>query len=167
MVDRADADGCWLWTGAINNKGYGLFALDGYRHCSANRASWILTYGDPGDLFVLHSCDNPPCVRPEHLHLGTQKDNSAEMVARGRSTRGRLRPSATGENSWKHRKPELIPRGLALGRAAKLTPDLAAAIRHSYARGGRGGTSAADLALEYGVSKSTISRVLHDRVWVP
>lgn len=76
-------DGCWEWQGARTPKGYGLIRLDGglvYAH----RVSWLLAKGDPGELHVLHHCDNPCCVRPDHLFTGTRADNMQDMVRKGR-----------------------------------------------------------------------------------
>lgn len=83
---RADCSGpdCWLWKGAIKSNGYGNLAMDG-RTVSAHKAAWILTNGPvPKGLCVLHWCDVRPCVRPDHLHLGTKRRNSQEMIARSR-----------------------------------------------------------------------------------
>ena len=68
--------------------GYGVFSFNGAMR-TASRVSWILAHDDPGELFVLHACDTPLCVKPSHLHLGTQKDNMAEMSARGRGRKGK------------------------------------------------------------------------------
>jgi len=72
-------DGCWLWEGGCDKHGYGRQC-----HTLTNRLAWIFTFGDPGDLFVLHKCDNPPCCNPAHLFLGTQADNMADMNSKGR-----------------------------------------------------------------------------------
>ena len=75
-------DGCWEWTGSRDRRGYGQFSFE--RHpVLAHRMAYYLTYG-PFEGSVLHACDNPPCVRPDHLHLGTQKDNMGEASQRGR-----------------------------------------------------------------------------------
>jgi len=77
---------CWLWTGATDTAGYGRFRLAHERRgvVRASRFSWEITYGHPGDLHVLHKCDTPLCVRPDHLFLGTQRDNMRDAVAKGR-----------------------------------------------------------------------------------
>ena len=76
-------DRCWLWTGGKTNCGYGRFRL-GKHKVLAHRFSWTLAYDDPSDLCVLHRCDNPPCVNPDHLFLGTQRDNCIDMFTKGR-----------------------------------------------------------------------------------
>lgn len=86
-VDRGALDACWVWTGPTNRKGYGTLTegQGSKRHVLAHRAAWIATNGPiPGGLHVLHSCDNPPCCNPAHLHLGTIAQNNREMVERGR-----------------------------------------------------------------------------------
>ena len=76
--------GCWLWTAAYGRRGYGLI-WDGKRLAIAHRVSWEMHRGEiPAGLKVLHKCDVPPCVNPEHLFLGTQKDNVDDMLAKQR-----------------------------------------------------------------------------------
>lgn len=75
---------CWEWVGARSNFGYGSFKLDN-KTTTAHRASWVLFYGDiPEGMWVLHKCDNPPCVNPSHLELGDRKKNMLDCVKRGR-----------------------------------------------------------------------------------
>lgn len=74
------SDGCWVWTARLNNMGYGKCS-EGLAH----RFSWVLHNGPiPSGLQILHKCDNPPCVRPDHLFLGTQRDNIMDALGKGR-----------------------------------------------------------------------------------
>lgn len=77
-------DGCWLWTGNKNMCGYGVSRYQD-KKIGAHRLSWLLLRGEiPVGLHVLHRCDNPPCVNPDHLFLGTQRDNNADKISKGR-----------------------------------------------------------------------------------
>jgi len=79
---------CWTYQGAAKGiLGYRQLLADGQR-VMAHRFSWELHFGPiPDGLLVCHKCDNPPCVRPDHLFLGTHKDNAADKVSKGRQTR--------------------------------------------------------------------------------
>lgn len=80
--------GCWLWTASVNRKGYGRIGV-GDAAALAHRVSWELHRGPiPGGLCVLHKCDVPACVNPDHLFLGTVPDNTADCIAKGRFTAG-------------------------------------------------------------------------------
>lgn len=84
-VDRSGD--CWTWQGSRDRKGYGRVSVN-QRPVLAHRFSWTLSHGPiPDGLCVLHKCDNPPCVNPEHLFLGTIADNNRDMVAKGRHAR--------------------------------------------------------------------------------
>lgn len=79
-----EAGACWPWTASGQASGYGSFYFAG-RLDRAHRVAWLLTNGSiPNDRFVLHRCDNPKCVNPSHLFLGSARDNSLDMVAKGR-----------------------------------------------------------------------------------
>lgn len=86
---------CWLWTGGTTPFGYGLARRsDGsqWRGVVAHRVAWELMRGPiPHDMQVLHRCDEPSCVNPIHLFLGTQRDNVRDMLMKGRSSRRRER----------------------------------------------------------------------------
>jgi hypothetical protein len=137
-VDRS-GDGCWLWQGTIGNRGYGRTSYQN-RTIGAHRLAWIYARGHiPDGQVVCHRCDNPPCVRPDHLFLGTFADNSADMVRKGRAVNG--------------------PKGVT-HPFAKFTEDQVREIRRRYASAD---VSTHQLAREYGVGAMTIWRVATHR----
>lgn len=140
---RVDKSGnCWLWTGATDDKGYGRLSFKG-RRAIAPRVAYELTHGvSPGQLQVLHRCDNPPCVNPDHLFLGTNADNIRDMCAKGRA--------------W-IQQPENKRHG-SDNPSAKLSHEEAVAIREAYANKSMNGV---ELAEVYGVGNSTIYKVIH------
>lgn len=87
-VKKGKPDECWEWCGSRSDKGYGVFCTKG-EHYIASRVSLQLSLGTPLPLNMqaCHKCDNPPCVNPAHLFLGTNDDNIADMVAKGRHAR--------------------------------------------------------------------------------
>jgi hypothetical protein len=129
---------CWEWQGSRTTRGYGVVTGGALAH----RAAWMYTHGDiPEGLNVCHRCDNPPCVRPGHLYLGTQADNLADMTSKGR----RKSNPPHGEDQT----------------GSVLTPEVAEQIHQRYAQGAR----QLDLVQEFGVSKGTIHNVLHRQHW--
>jgi hypothetical protein len=81
-----DINGCWIWKRSKNNKGYGHPGFKG-KPILAHRLSYLTFIGEiPNNLFVLHTCDNPTCVNPKHLFLGTQEDNMKDMVNKNRQS---------------------------------------------------------------------------------
>jgi hypothetical protein len=76
-------DGCWLWTAALDDKGYGLFKLDRAMQ-KAHRVAWRMIVGSTGCFDLLHTCDNPRCVRPDHMRLGTHSENMKDCASKGR-----------------------------------------------------------------------------------
>ena len=86
------ADECWEWQAGLDSDGYGRIQFDGKRQ-GAHRFSWILHNTDiPQGMCICHRCDNPACVNPNHLFLGTQVDNIYDMVSKNRNY---LPPKAT------------------------------------------------------------------------
>jgi len=83
-VAAGDPDECWEWQGSRHPFGYGTINVQ-RRPVTAHRIAYQFAHGDvPAGLYVLHHCDNPPCVNPAHLFLGTAKDNTEDMMAKGR-----------------------------------------------------------------------------------
>lgn len=91
--------GCWLWNGLTNTDGYGRVKIKGKTEL-AHRHAWFLKNGPiPPGLCALHKCDVPACVNPEHIFLGTNKDNNQDCVKKGRNSRGEKHGDFTrGEN---------------------------------------------------------------------
>lgn len=134
------AAGCWEWTGRRFRDGYGEFNFGDGRRSVAHRAAWELLRGPiPDGLYVCHRCDNPPCVNPDHLFLGTAKDNERDKESKGR------RESRAGENN---------------GNAA-LTEGQVHAVRAAAARGD------ADEVIgeRYGVAAATVRGIRTGRDW--
>ena len=91
-------DGCWEWFGTTNNDGYGRLGRGHDEVLLAHRISWMIHYGEiPENFCVLHHCDNPPCVRPDHLFLGTKGDNNQDMAIKGRHGKSKLSTDAVIE----------------------------------------------------------------------
>lgn len=95
-------DGCWVWQKSLTKKGYGRF-WNGTKAVKAHRASYELYVGKiPPTLFVCHKCDNPKCVRPDHLFLGTNRDNMIDMIQKGRNINKGGAPIGN-QNARKHK----------------------------------------------------------------
>ncbi len=101
-VDQT-AEGCWLWQGTMLRQGYGCFKIAGKMY-KAHRVAYLYAVGPISrGLVVCHSCDNPWCVKPDHLFTGTHQDNSSDTVRKGRQAKG------TRHGSYTH--PERVARG--------------------------------------------------------
>lgn len=137
-VDIPSIDECWEWKGACATRHmpYGRFFFENKRQ-EAHRVVWKITYGDPGNLCVLHKCDNPKCVNPSHLFLGTKSDNNRDRTEKGRTktTRG------------------------AKHKLSKLTDDQIIEIRKMIERG------TSEIAKEYGISRSLVWKIRTRKVW--
>lgn len=138
---RPELGPCWLWTGGKTEKRYGLIREGhaGPRHL-AHRVSWRLLVGEiPEGAFVLHHCDVPPCIRPEHLFLGDHAANMADMAAKGRCKEQRGRRHAL----------------------TRLTEADVVAMRQEWARGDK----LKDIAARRSISESTASYIVNGRTW--
>ena len=134
---------CWNFQ-ATNYKGYGTLMVAG-RNIAAHRFSWELHCGPiPAGLFVCHKCDNPACVRPDHLFIGTPADNTADMVSKGRAA-GPTNPLRGQQN------------GNSVLREADVRK-----IRRLYANGTH---NSGRLAPMFGVSQTTICNIIRRKVW--
>jgi len=146
---------CWMWTACKNSKGYGsLRPFNGERY--AHRASWVIANGAIKDgAWVLHKCDNPACVNPHHLWLGSNIENQHDMYSKGRGKK------ATGDAHWSKLHPDQIVRGSKIG-TSKLTESDVVQIRTRYANGE---ISQQNLANEFCVHQTIISDVIRRVTW--
>lgn len=129
---------CLVWEGASTAQGYGTVNCGGGQYRQAHVLSYEAEHGPvPAGMWVLHRCDNPPCVNPAHLFLGTRDDNIADMVQKGRSQRG--------ESHY----------------GAKVTESAVRALRARHAAG----ESVCELAKEFGIRHSTCSRIISRKTW--
>jgi hypothetical protein len=132
---------CWIWTGCLTAKGYGRITVRGKTVCFAHRVAYEQFVGPiPDGMIVRHDCDNPRCVNPRHLVIGTCKENSEDMVKRGRVSRGTRHP------------------------CAKLTPEIVLEIRKLYQPYSRE-FGCKGLGKKYGVAESAIHNVISGKNW--
>lgn len=136
---RRSSNGCLEWTGGCTKRGYGEITIDGVNHY-VHRLAWELANGPiPVGQVIRHSCDNPPCFDTAHLLPGTQGENVADMVSRGRAK---------------------IPSGETHPKA-KLTWPAVREIRQLVATG----STENALARQFGVCGSTIHRIAANQIW--
>lgn len=145
-VDKTTTpEGCWEWTGSRKKDGYGRIGRGGIAGGSVNatRVAWEITNGPiPPGMFICHRCDNPPCVRPDHLFLGTPEDNVVDSMSKGRWIKGER-----------------------VG-GSKLTEADVRAIRAKYASAPRFQRGLARaIAAEYGITISNVSAIVRRESW--
>jgi len=137
-VSPEPMSGCWIWTGSCFRLGYGSVRFEGKTR-SAHRLAWELLRGPiPEGLNVLHKCDVPSCVNPDHLFAGTHQENMQDKAAKGRCN------LPNGENN----------------PMAKLTEDNVREIREKYVWG-----VGVHLARKFGVHRSIITDVVKGKTW--
>lgn len=125
--------GCWEWVGSLNQNGYGQLAVGTDRPEIASRVAYTAWVGPiPAEGVVCHECDNPPCINPAHLFIGTRADNNRDAADKARTANGELRPH-------------------------KLKDAQVTEIRRRYLRGD---VKQRTLALEFGVSQQLISSLV-------
>lgn len=143
-VSRSDGDGCWIWTGK-KRAGYGRAHVGAGRCVSAHVLAWSSENGDvPAGMNVCHHCDNPTCVRPSHLFIGTQADN---MKDAGRKRRLRLQRRPEETQGVNH-------------PMVKLTEAQVREI-HDYS----GGLSQRALGERYGVTQGLVQQIRSGKIW--
>ena len=172
--------GCWVFRGAITESGYGRLWVNKKRWL-AHRLAWTVANGPiPDALWVLHRCDVPTCVRPDHLFLGDHVANMVDMVSKGRAARGdrhgtHLHPETltfgVRNGAYTHPEKRVRTRGEQSG-SAKLTADDVRKIRERYWAGrtsarryARGLETQRKLAECYGISQAEAFRIIHSARW--
>ena len=150
-VERRSDDECWTWTAGKRPSGYGQFRGANKRKIDAHRFSWELHSGEKVQegMFVCHRCDNPSCVNPAHLFIGTTQDNTADRHAKGRDSRGAAHAAS------------ICPLRGSDVATSKLTRDDVARV---FAMRGDGSTYR-EIGAVIGVSGTHVMRILKGRSW--
>lgn len=145
LVSPEPNTGCWIWAGHYFKSGYGCFAKFKFKGRKAHRASWVVHHGEiPDGMYVCHKCDNKYCVNPDHLFLGTAKDNIQDYWRKGKG-------KAPKQESWQK------ARGIRHGRS-KLSEEQVFFIKTNYA-------SNKELAKMFGVDASLIYLIRKGKIW--
>lgn len=163
--------GCWEWAMSRFRSGYGqLHIKEGgkNRSCLAHRIAYETMKGPiPEGLFVMHGCDNPCCVNPDHLSIGTATENMRDMVRRGRAPFGdkngaRKYPEKMqrGDAHYTRRQPESVRRG-SQHHNVKLNEDTVREIKRRLLSGEK----QAAIASDYGVVREAVSSIKQGRTW--
>lgn len=159
---KVDKDGeCWLWTASLGTTGYGQIGHRG-KMVKAHRVAWELTNGPiPNGMYVCHQCDNPPCVRPDHLFLGSPAANTKDMVDKGRAG-ATLHPERVprGDRHGAHTHPEKMARGERHPNTHLTATDVIA-IRARFANG----EVQQAIADDYGVCRATVQNIAKRKAW--
>lgn len=151
---KAPGNRCWEWIAGRVSAGYGSLTYQ-QTFVAAHRLSWFIHNGViPPRLWVLHECDNPPCVRPSHLFLGTRLDNVLDMIRKGRANR------RSGADHPMNQNHEFRLAGTKNGRALLTDDD----VREIRTRVGQG-ESVAHLARETGMSEGALRHIVKRRHW--
>jgi hypothetical protein len=137
FVDKKSQDECWHWIGQILSNGYGRISLGAKKDGSegAHRVSWKLHNKKdiPDGMYVMHKCDNPSCVNPNHLSIGTPKDNTQDMIGKGRKKVVSPKGEGNGKSLLDAEKVRLIRSSTlnhaALGRQLGVSPNCIRGVR--------------------------------------